>query len=189
MNEQDRKRFGANIQWFNQFFEGIRNIYDMVLEDLPAEYFPARRAFTSENYYFPRQKIAPSIPSYYALLVEGFKYALQILTVVDVNLISRSGYFIFEPSIIIVAHNQPEKSSWVGRFALDVIGNKNVEITQKVYRTFWGHITSGQQAEFFTFQVEVDQFSETDNLKSAVHQHIIVPLTNNLKLGFPKPPV
>jgi hypothetical protein len=188
MNEQDRKRFQANIQWFNQFFDGIQHIYDIVLDELPIEFFPERLTFTSENYYFPRQKVTPTIPPYYALMVEGYKYALQILTIVDASLISGSGYFVREPSIITIVHTQADKNCWVDEFALNVIGGRNVEFTKKLNETFWGSISTECPAEFFAFQVGLDKFSDSDNLLTAVRQHLLAPLTENLNIGFRKSP-
>jgi hypothetical protein len=187
MKEQDRARFRANIQWFNQFFGGMRDIYAMVLDQLPVEFFPSITKFTSENYSFPRQKITPSIPSYYALLIEGYKCGLQLLTIVDENLIARDGLFIHEPSIIIVVHNKADKNSWVDEFALNVLGNRKVERIQKVDGIIRGHIKSKYPAEFFAFQVALDKFSGTDNPHEAVHQHIVIPLTANLQKGFSNP--
>ena len=87
MKEQDRARFTANIRWLNQFFDGVRTIYEMVENQLPTEFFPAIATLTSDNFYFFRQKVVPSIPPYYALYRQGFKHALQILTIIDQNLI------------------------------------------------------------------------------------------------------
>jgi hypothetical protein len=57
MNEKT-DTISANIQWFNQFFDGMRNIYGMVLEQLPAEYFPTT-ATTQRKLLLPAPKIVP----------------------------------------------------------------------------------------------------------------------------------
>lgn len=185
MKEQDRARFRANIQWFNQFFDGTRSIYEMIVNQLPTEFFPTASALSSDNYYFPRQKVAPSIPPYYALLLEGLKHALQILTITDARLIARNGYFIHEPSIIIVLHSQTNKNSWVDEFALNVIGNNKLELIRKVDGIVWGHIKSKYPADFFAFQVALDKFSDTENPQEAVRQYIVNPIIENLRKGFP----
>ena len=186
MKEQDRARFKANIRWFNEFFEGIRNIYEMVVSQLPSESFPTSSTLTSEIYYFPRQKVAPSIPPYYALLLEGSRSALQILTIIDSVLIARNGFFIQEPSIIVVLHSQANKAGWADEFALNVIQNHKVIVNQKEDGVIWGQIKSRYPANFFAFQVALDIFSETENPQAAVRHYIVNPILENLTKGFPE---
>jgi hypothetical protein len=184
MKEQDRTRFRANILWFNQFFDGIRTLYELIVNQLPSEYFPTISTITSDNYYFPRQKLVPSIPPYYALLVEGVNHSLQILTIVDAGLIARNGFFIHEPSIISVVHTQANKNSWLDEFALNVIRNQKVELVRNADGIIWGHIRSKYPADFFAFQVTLDKFSESPDSLDAVEQFIIAPVIENLGKGF-----
>ena len=184
MKEEDRARFKANIQWFNQFFDGVRTLYEMIVNQLPIEYFPTVSTITSDNYYFPRQKIVPSIPPYYALLVEGMKHSLQILTVVDAGLIARNGLFTHEPSIISVVHTQANKNSWLEEFALNVVRNQKVELIRKEDDIIWGRIISKYPADFFAFQVGLEKFSETSDPLEAVSQNIVQPVVENLRKGF-----
>ena len=187
MKEQDRARFRANIDWFNQFFDGMRSIYEMIVNQLPTEFFPAASLVTSEKYYFPRLKTVPSIPPYYALLVEGLKHGLQILTIIDAGLIARNGFFIREPSIIIVLHSQAHKNSWVDEIGLNVISNRKVELIHKADGIIWGHIKAKIPADFFAFQVALDKFSDIDNTQEVVRQNIVHPIQENLRKGFPNP--
>ncbi len=69
MNDQDQTRFVSNIRWFNQFFAGIRQLYGIVIETLPSDFFAEGFQLASRNYYFPRQNFAPTIPPYYVLMV------------------------------------------------------------------------------------------------------------------------
>lgn len=186
MKDQDRARFRANILWFNQFFEGIRNIYEMVLDQLPVESFPTASTLSSEVYYFPRKKVSPSIPPYYALLLEGANSALQILTVIDSSLIARHSFFVHEPSIVIVVHSQVSKASWADEFALNVIQNHKLSIKNQEAGVVWGQINSRYSANFFAFQVPLDLFSDTENPQAAVRRHIVDPLLENLTKGFPE---
>lgn len=187
MKEQDRARFRANLQWFNQFFDGMRMIYDLVLEQLPVEFFPTKTVFTNENYHFPRNKVVPSIPPYYAFLICGPKYGLQILTIIDASLIAREGFFFHEPSIISVVHTQADKNTRLDELAMNVVGNRKIELIQNAGGIIWGRIKLSVPTHFFAFQVALDEFSETDNTQSAVHKNIILPLTENLHKGFLNP--
>jgi len=184
VKEQDRARFRANIKWFNQFFDGVRTLYEMIVNQLPSEYFPSASTITSDNYYFPRQKVVPSIPPYYALVVEGLKHSLQILTIVDASLIARNGFFSHEPSIISVVHTQANKNSWLDEFALNVVRNQKVEVLHKADDIIWGRINSKYPADFFAFQVALDKFSESSDPLEAVSQNIVQPVVENLRKGF-----
>ena len=185
MKERDKARFHDNIIWFNQFFEGLRQIYEHVVDLLPAEFFHEDFALNSGNYYFPRYKAAPSMPPYYALILEGRMYALQVVAVIDANLIAPSGPFIKEPSMITVIHTQPEKYGWINDFALNVIKNQNVELTTKEQGVVWGKIIAKFPADFLAFQVQYDKFSDNKNPQEAVRQFIVDPIIENLGMGSP----
>ncbi len=187
MKEQDRARFKANIQWFNRFFDGIRSLYEMVVNQLPSELFPTASTITSDNYYYPQQKVIPYIPPYYALLVEGTNYSLQILTIVDASLISRKGFFTHEPSIITVVHTQANKNSWLDEFGLNVVRNQKIELTYTQDNVIWGHISSKYPADFFAFQVGLEKFAKNPNLSESVQQFIVKPVVDNLRRGFDLP--
>lgn len=185
MKDRDKLRFQANITWFNQFFDGLRQIYQHVAELLPAEFFPENHSLNLENYYYPGFKAAPSLPPYYALMLEGKKCALQVLSVVDSGLFAQNGHFLIEPSMVVLAASQSDKYARVDEFALQVVRNQNVERINKVENIVWGKITTKFPAEFFAFQVQYDRFSDGRKPEIAVGRYIIDPLTTNLLLGFP----
>jgi hypothetical protein len=185
MRDRDKSRFHDNITWFNQFFDGIRQIYEHIVDLLPAEFFHEDFVFNSSSFYFPRHKAAPSMPPYYALMLEGRMYALQVVSVIDANLFAQSGPFIIEPSMITIIHNQTDKFGWINDFALNVIKNQNVELTSKVHGTMRGKIKAKFPADFFAFQVQYDKFSENKNPREAVRQYLVDPIIENLKICFP----
>ncbi len=127
MNDREKLRFRANISWFNQFFDGLRQIYEHIAELLPAEFFSERYSPCMENYYFPDFKAVPSIPPYYALMLEGKKCALQVVSVIDEALFAQGGPFSAEPSMVVMVHSQADKYSRLDEFALQMIKNQNVE--------------------------------------------------------------
>jgi hypothetical protein len=183
MKDRDKTRFHDNITWFNQFFDGLRQIYEHVVDLLPAEFFYEDFALNSGNYYFPRYKAAPSMPPYYVLMLEGRMHALQVVSIIDANLIALSGPFSKEPSIITILHTQPEKYGWINDFALNVIKNQNVELTKKERGVVWGKITAKFPADFFAFQVQYDKFSDNRNPQEAVRQYIVNPIIEHLGTG------
>jgi hypothetical protein len=183
MKERDKARISASITWFNQFFDGIRQLYEVIVDLLPAEFFSGDFTLSTGNYYFPRYKATPSIPPYYALMLEGRKCALQVVSVIDTNLIGSSGPFILEPSMIVVVHSQVDKYGWLSEFGLMVIKNQNVELSKTVDGIFWGKIKTKFQADFFAFQTQYDKFTDS-NLKAPVQHYIIHPIIESLDKGF-----
>ena len=176
MKDRDKARFHDNITWFNQFFDGMRQLFEYTVDQLPAEFFMEGFTLNSGNYYFPRLKAAPSMPPYYALLLEGKTYALQVVAVIDAYLFSHSGPFILEPSLIAVIYNQPEKYGWINDTALNVIKNQNIIITSTERRGVFGKINFKFTADFFAFQVEYDRFSDTTHPQMAVQKYIVDPI-------------
>jgi hypothetical protein len=183
MKDKDKARFQDNIIWFNHFFDGLRHIYEHIVELLPREFFHEGFVLNSGNFFFPRYKAAPSLPPYYALLLEGKTFALQMVSIVDANLFAQNGLFIKEPSMITLIHTQPEKYGWIDDFALSVIKNQNVELTTKERGVVHGKITGKFPANFFAFQIQYDKFTDDQNLLEAVRQNIVDPIIVNLGTG------
>jgi hypothetical protein len=184
MKDRDKFRFRANLTWFNQFFEGLRQIYQHVAELLPKDYFPDNYALNLENYYYPTYKAVPSIPPYFALMMEGNKCALQIVSVVDASLFSPSGQFFIEPTMVIVVISTADKYARLDEFALQVIRNQNVEVVNKTGNIMRGKFTAKFPAEFFAFQVQYDRFTDDKKPEIAIRKYIIDPITTNLMQGF-----
>ena len=176
MKDRDKARFHDNITWFNQFFDGMRQIFEFTVDQLPPEFFREGFSLNSGNYYFPRFKAAPSLPPYYALLLEGKTHALQVVSVIDAYLFSHNGPFILEPSLITVIHTLPEKYGWINDYALNVIKNQNVILTSKDRSGVFGKITVKFPADFFAFQVEYDRFSDNTQPQKAVQKYIVDPI-------------
>ena len=176
MKDRDKARFHDNITWFNQFFDGMRQIYDYVVDQLPAEFFHEDFCLNAGNYYFPRFKAAPSLPPYYALLLEGKTHALQVVAVIDAYLFSHNGPFILEPSLITVIHTQPKKFGWINDYALNVIKNQNVMLTFKERGVVGGKINAKLPADFIAFQVQYEKFSDDTHPQNAVRKYIVDPI-------------
>jgi hypothetical protein len=176
MNEEDRSRFVANVGWFNRFFGGIRQLYEIVVETLPAEFFPEGFALNSSNFYFPRQNFAPTIPPYYVLMVGGNRLVLQFLAVFDQDQFGNPGLFAAEPSVVVVLHSRADRYGYVSDYALRVVGNRGLEIDQQADGKIWGKINAKLPADFFSFQVSFDKFSANKNSRDAVSEHIVDPI-------------
>jgi hypothetical protein len=184
MKDRNKLRFRANITWFNQFFGGLRQIYQHIAEMLPAEYFPENYSLNLENFYYPNFKAAPSIPPYYALMLEGKKCALQVVSVIDASLFAQRGYFLIEPSMIVVVISEVDKYTRVDEFALQVIKPQNIEQVKKMGNIVRGKIEANFIADFFAFQVQYDCFSDDRKPEIAIGNYIIDPIRTNLMLGF-----
>ncbi len=185
MKDRAKLRFRDNITWFNQFFDGLRQIYLHIAEMLPAEYFPQNYSPNLENFYYPDLKATPSIPPYYALMLEGKKCALQVVSVIDANLFAQGGLFHIEPSMVIVVVSLADKYARVDEIALHVIQNHNIEQVDKAGNIVRGKITAKFPADFFAFQVQYDQFSGDRKPEIVIGSYIIDPIYINLAQGFP----
>ncbi len=176
MKDRDKTRFHDNITWFNQFFAGMRQIYEFIVDQLPENFFHENFSLNSGNYYFPCLKAAPSMPPYYALLLEGKTHAVQVVSVIDAYLFSHDGPFILEPSLITVIHTQPEKYGWINDYALNVIRNQNVSITSKDLSAVRGKIIAKVPADFIALQVQYEKFSDSTHPQNAVRKYIVDPI-------------
>lgn len=186
MNDQDRARFVSNVHWFNQFFAGIRQLYGVIVENLPSEFFPKDFKLASTNYYFTKQNFAPTIPPYYALILDGREQALQVMAVFDPELFAGQGLFAVKPSIIVVLHSQAHKYAYIDDYALRLIKNREIEITHQADGRLWGKMNSRPPAGFFSFQVSFDEFSADHNPHDAVREHIVNPIVANLSSVSPE---
>ncbi len=181
MNKEEQSRLTANVQWFNQFFAQIRQLYKSIVEGLPNEFFPEGFRLAAKNFYFTKQHQTPSIPPYYALGVEGKEFALQVMTVLEADLFDRSGHFAVEPSIVVVLHSQASRYLWIDDHALRVIRNEGIQITRQANGKFWGKMNSNPPADFFSFQVSFDKFSADKDSRDAVREHIVDPIKEYLE--------
>lgn len=181
MDDQNKSRFVANINWFNQFFDGIKQLFEMVIEMMPTEFFPEDFTLSSRNFYFPRQNYAPSIPPYYVLMLRGKQFALQVLAVFDPDLFARQDLFTVEPSVIVVLHSKADRSGYIDDYAMRVITNRGIKIAQRANGKFWGSINAKLPADFFSFQVPFDQFSQNQNPHDAVREYIVEPIIEKLE--------
>ncbi len=180
MNHEDQTRFTANVEWFNGFFADIRQLYGLVVEMMPTDFFPAGFALAAGNFYFPKQHFAPTIPPYYVLMVRGERVALQIVAVLDPSLFVRSDPFVAEPSIVVVLHSESDRYGFIEDYALRVIGNRGIDIERHDGGRFWGKINAKLPANFFSFQVPLDRFSAERDPREAVREHIVDPITEEL---------
>lgn len=183
MNKKDQPRFVANIEWFNRFFADVRELYELVVETMPDDFFPEGFALSAKNYYFPKQNSAPSIPPYYVLMVAGRQFALQIVAVFDPTRFGKPDHFTKEPSIVVVLHSQANRYSYIEDYALRVIGNRGIDVERQEGGKLWGTI-SKPQAEFFSFQIPLDRFSEERNPHDDVREHIVRPIEEELENRF-----
>jgi hypothetical protein len=187
MKDRDKKRFLSSMTWFNQFFEGLNQIYHHVVNLLPVEVLPDGFSVNVENFYYPSLKTAPSIPPYYALVLPGRQAALQIISVIDADAITHGGLFHPEPCMVIVVHSLPDKYAWVDEFALKVIKGQETEQIRKENDVVWGKLTGKYPADFFAFQVQYDRFSDVMDPPQAVSQWLVGPILTNLAKGFSQP--
>ena len=109
MDNHEKSKLHSNMIWFNNFFSGIKQLFDSVYDIMPREFFSPDFELKSGNYYYPKQNYSPSIPPYYVLMVPGHTWALQLFLIVDEELIAKGSGFSPEPSLFVVLHSQADR--------------------------------------------------------------------------------
>ena len=176
MNKKDELRFLKNINWFHQFFDGLKQLFQMTVETIPTEYFPDDFLLSNRNFYYPRQNSVPTMPDYYVLMVNMKHYALQILAVFNPDLFPRQSIFAAEPSIVVVMHSRVNRFAYVNDYALSVIKNHGVTINSAENGKLAGMINNKISANFFAFQVPLDKFSIEQDTQHVIQEYIVDPI-------------
>ena len=145
---------------------------------MPREFFSPDFELKSGNYYYPKQNYSPSIPSHYVLMVPGHSWALQLLLIVDEELITKGSVFSPEPSLFVVLHSQVDRYGYVDDYGLRIIGNRPgiKELTKEGRSIVKGKIEIKFPADFFAFQILLDEFAEGTEPNTVIRERIVNPI-------------
>jgi len=172
MNTQDMERFLSNIQWFNDFFDGVRHLFETITKILVSKSLAISRV----GWYYEKSNHVPKIPPYYEMELKGNNFALQLFAVFDPQLLTNNQQaFNSEPSIVIVKHSREDRPGWVADYGLRVI--KKDRITQEVFgeNVIMGKMVGGDAngTQYFAFQVPFEVFGAGQDINLAIEQHIV----------------
>lgn len=162
-----------NVHWFNDFFDGIFQILNLLKEDLSSEY----NLTNNDSFiYYPKANARPGIPSYNALFLK-LKYSIQIFAILNNDLLPKNSYFKNEPSFIFIIHkvNEYWGADWRG---LPAIKNENVEYIDNFENIYHGKFKDKkplppEQEDFYCFQVLLDSFKNKNSIKEIIYNEII----------------
>jgi hypothetical protein len=168
MDVDDKQKFIANTRWFNQFFDGLRQLLKKIAKSLTTE-FPV---LTKELYYYTKPTDIPSIPDYCVLGLGGEDYAIQIYVIFNPSWLDNQHIFKPDPSFIIVKHSQGAKFPFFDDFGIRAIKNKGIDTKKYENGILSGKIVKNE-TYFHAFQIFLDIFTQGQNIENAIRTQII----------------
>ena len=178
MMEKDiAENFFNNVEWFNNFFSDIGQIFKTLSDKIKKEF-----KLDQELQYYSKLMHQPSIPDYYCLLIGG-NNSVQIFVNLTRDLLENHPYFVNEPSIIVVIHKHP-RYDWVDDLGLNVLKNHNININRSKAGINSGEIkfkSSEDTLPFKAFQVRLDHFKSGENLEEIIDKNVISKLKDLVK--------
>ena len=162
-----------NVKWFNEFFDGISQIFNSLIDDLSSEYNLENK---DSFIYYPKANARPGIPSYVSLGIK-LKYTLQIFAILNDDLLSKNTNFKNEPSFFFVIHKLDE--FWYR--SMLTLRNENVEYIDNFDDIHHGKFRDkkplpAEQEDFYCFQLLLDSFEDKDSIKKTIHNDIIIKI-------------
>lgn len=170
MQNEDQQKFVENLAWFNQFFDGLYQLFEKAAKLLSGNDWPDKRPL----YYYPRSNFKPAIPPYYMMGIGLSGYAIQIFAILDPSLINSRSGFKTEISLIVVKHSREDKFGYVDEYGLNVIQHRSIQSASHKNNLFSGMILK-HNTYFHAFQVPLDVFTEGRNMDNVIQAQIVEP--------------
>ena len=171
ISNKDKNRFIENVNWFNQYFDGVYQLFERISQILQNDY-----SLPEKMYYYYKANSKPSIPGIYLLGLGSEDFAIQIYAIFNLNVFSSQSYFLKEPSIIVLKHSHGKRYGWYKEYGLKIIINNGIEFENNE-GDISGKIIENQ-ANFFAFQVPFDYFTEGEDIENSIHEKILKKLKN-----------
>ena len=168
MDTNDLDKYKANLDWFNLFFQDIKQLLDRIADRLAPDFAQAGTSF-----YYPKSNYSPSIPSYLLMGLGGESTALQIFAAIDPEIIGNNKYFKPEPSLFIINHSEKEKYLYVAGYGLNVIQNKSEDFDEIEDGVISGRIPGNEEVHFQAFQVPLSLFTTDRKVDEIIHERIV----------------
>jgi len=175
MTPEDKERFTENFDWFNQFFQDMRQLLKNIHKALKNElsYTIAHR-----GWYYEKSKSQPSLPPYWVTAISEDGFALQIFLILDISLLENNPYFINELSLVLVKHSRSDKSGYFNDYGMRVVQNKEIIIRREQNKFASGEISrsEGTQTKFQAFQVPLSAFTNGKEFQNVIQEKIVAVL-------------
>ena len=175
MLPEDKIRFQENFQWFNQYFQDIRQLVKDIYETLVREL-----GYNAGNkgWYYPKSNYIPSLPPYWVIASGEKGFTLQIYLIQDTSLLSTHPLFTDDISLIFVKHDRSDKVLWIEEFGMRVIKNSGIKYNIINNKYISGEIVSNTPStKYQAFQVPISAFTEGKD----IHQVILDEVVSVLK--------
>jgi len=170
MDPTQRETFIQNREWFNQFFQGLRQIFDRTASKLAIEH-----SLSSQSLYHPTLRPVPRIPPYYMVGIGGGEFAIQIYAILDVDMF-RNQFFQAEPSIVVIRHADSDRYLYIGDYGERVLGDGPLTATRVEDSVLMGFIRG--RTPFQAFQVGIEHFELGRDLDQEIDTLIVERLRN-----------
>lgn len=173
---QDFVRFETNREWFNEFFKGLKQVFDRT-----ANAFGSHLPDMDVGYFYPKANTRPSIPTYYVLGVGCDGFAVQVYAILDHTILAGHPYFRAEPSFVVVKHSRGDRYLWLKDYGLRVITRERVTETRadptvEVGVVVRGFIEHDPPTQYCAYQVPLDHFEEGQSLDTSIDRMFVVPV-------------
>ena len=167
MDTNDLERYKTNLDWFNRFFQDIKQLLDKIADQLSPEYKQV-----GTTYYYPKYNFVPSIPAYHLMGLGGENTALQIFAILDTEIIGNKDYFVPEPSLIIINHSDKDKFLYPGDYGLKVI-HSSERFSEVEDGVIFGLIPGKDEVRFQAFQVPLGLFTIGQKVEDIIQERIV----------------
>jgi hypothetical protein len=168
MENHNLEKYLANLNWFNQFFNDLETLFELIAGELTSE-FP----LPQKNFYYFKSNFKPSIPPYYLMGLGGELYSIQAFWILDPSIIGSQPSFLAEPSLIIVKHSRGDRSLWINDLALKIFKNDSIKLVPSIDNVISGTIIGNEETNFHAFQILLDPFSGSENIKITIRNKIV----------------
>ncbi len=168
MDAQEQARFTANWTWFNDFFSGLKQLFDKTARLLRSEFGLSAPKF----YHYPQPRTQPGLPQYYIMGLGGERFAVQVFAVLDLTLLENQVEFVAEPSLVIVKHSRGDKALYLQDYGLRVIRGDGLADFRNEDGWVSGLILASK-TRFQAFQVPFDAFAAGKDVEAAIRESVV----------------
>jgi hypothetical protein len=172
MMPEEQVRYQENRQWFNQFFNDVRQLIIEIHQTLAGEL-----GFKNSNrgWYYEKSNHVPSLPPYWLIATAETGFALQIYVILDTTYISPHPLFTPDLSLIFIKHDRSDRTLYSDEYGKKVLKNNGIthHIVQNIYMS--GDILRSEppHTKYHAFQVPLSAFTTGRDIHQAILDEIV----------------
>lgn len=171
IQKADRDRLVANFVWFNDFFDGMRQLLERIRGNLRQ----AGLDLPGDILYYRKYSDYPSLPPFYGMGLGGETMAVQVFAIFDLSMLQRhSATFNHEElSLIVVKHGRADKYGYFEDYGLRVVHKERLRDVAFDGKILSGTILTEQGIPFAAFQVPLACFVAGQDINRHINEHIV----------------